>query len=52
MWCGGGVEKYRVNHKGWDFEDDLKLFKYENLKVKSVVNLVFKGSVREKWKGV
>ena len=27
------VAKHRVIHKGWDFNDDLKLFKYDELKV-------------------
>ena len=25
---------YRVTHKGWDCKDDLKLLKYDDLKVK------------------
>ena len=28
------VNFYRVPHKGWDCKDDLKLFKYDNSKVK------------------
>ena len=28
------ISEYRVTHKGWDCNDDLKLFKYDDLKVK------------------
>ena len=28
------INFYRVTHKGWDCKDDLKLFKYDNSKVK------------------
>ena len=35
-WGGGNFysHKYRITHKGWDCKDDLKLFKYNDIKFK------------------